>query len=246
MDNDKVNIKAKEFKWRYALILSGITLLSVILFRALNVKKNWKGFLAYMIAGLILAWPWQAYIAAASIPGWWYDPIKTLGMIGNSVIEDWWFYPACGALLYMIRLLIPDIKWKYNNLTNNIFFVIFSIMIFISFTIYLDGGKSISWIFGLPAIIILFYNRDYNFLRFIICIGIFFTLGEGWDIFNRYVNPDWVYISPLGIHSQLWISKMWILGKIPSEITWFIFCGSCCMYQVADIFSERNNYGRQR
>lgn len=215
---------------------------------------KYKWFLLYMVIGSVAGWTWNLFITYSSkLPGWFYHPWSVVAGNKGMVLEDWLFYPICGALFYVVRNAIPNIGvWSMTS-KNITIGVLYLLMIFAT-SIFTIGGQSISIWFAIPGLIMLFLNRyTLNLGRFFVVGLIIVALGQQWDMITTNIIPsitgwewsaEWsyVYVDAGGIshHSALWLDKKWSwIGNIPIEIMyWFNISGWIFIYGVGEVIDN--------
>jgi hypothetical protein len=122
------------------------------------------------------------------------------------------------------------------------FLALLNVLMIYSFFIYAWGGRIATIDFAVPATVLLIINiKTTNFIKMFIVTSLFTIAGEIWDITEHSaISPAWVYINSMGQHSDLWINARWswIMGKMPSEIIWFMWTGSICVYQIFETLQK--------
>lgn len=222
---------------RYAIILFLMNLLTVYGLIKLRNKFQIKVFVVYMSIGSFFGWTWQIFVTYIdpNYCGWWYERHKIIGSIDLVSYEDVVFYPICGAFFFLIRLILPDIQWKlnYKAILGSIIFI--GILGLLSIIIFEVGGKSSTYWFLIPGLLLMIYTRnELNFFRFIMA-GIFIiSFATIWDLYVK----DWLYITADLHHSKIWLdytTHKWAwIKRSPVEITpWFSFCGWVFIYPLA-------------
>jgi hypothetical protein len=204
MDNNRTlskTVREIENK-RYSIILllmSIITLFGLIKFRA---KFNVKSFCVYMFIGSIFGWSWQIFVTYMDpqYAGWWYESHKIWGSVGLVAYEDIVFYPICGALFYLIRLIMPGISVspKLNFYFKLLTLITICSLGIISLIIFNTGGRSSTYWFLIPGLgMYIFSYKNINIPRFLFT-GIFIiVLASVWDLWIK----DWFYITANLQHS---------------------------------------------
>lgn len=231
------------------LILTIVTSFFLIFKRS---KMNFKVFLPHMIIGSLCGWFWGIYMEKydALFPGWLFHPWSVVGPEWVLTLEDWLFYPVCGAFFYVIFALIKN-KESSPEWSKWIF-QIFHISVTLFF-IYFTGiaGKSIAFQFALVSIPLFFYAWDrwdtVHYLKLFAFIVLFATLWD-WAAVTWITKipglswaSQWIYLtfdsSGGPHHSSVFLSYTehrwaWIFNN-PIEITpWFGTAGAMFTYSL--------------
>jgi hypothetical protein len=236
----------------YPLIMVVITFVTTYLLFTKRSKMNFKVFIPHMIIGSMCGWFWGIFMEKydSVFPGWLFHPWSIVGPEWILTLEDWLFYPICGALFYTIFRLLKNnfrssewSKWSFQ---------IFHIAITIFF-IYFTGlaGKSIALQFALPAVLLFFYAWDrwdtLHYLKLFLFIVLFASIWD-WAAVSWVASipgfswaSQWIYLSFDGSgvahHSSVFLSYAehgwaWIFHD-PIEITpWFGIAGAMFTYSL--------------
>lgn len=229
----------------YAYTLGALAALTFWL--ASKIKIEWKIFIPHMLIGSICGWMWGIYLLTfdKNIGAWCFHPGTILGPVWLQTLEDWLFYPLCGAFFYCVFVIAKrfdivlnsEFKYKISILTFNIFCTLF-FLYFGAIT-----GKSIACAFAVPAIVILIWQWDnWNALHYLIVNAFVTVFASLWDIIVvNFVNAQhWYYVTfsydGIASHSNVFIpwSKSWAwIFQNPIEITpWFGIAGGMFTYSL--------------
>jgi len=178
-----------------------------------------------VLVGSIVGWAWNYYtvIADPRISGWMYPPGWYLcgdfnGMVGLDIL----FYPICGGLFGLLKMVLP--KGKACIEKRDI--VVFMFVAALLYTLLLSAGAaSITVAFVIPA---LFLAKKVNRLNFILTGAIIIIMASLWDLFL----PSWVYYFPDNTphHSVIWSEKYWIHGVPMAILPYFSISGWWFIY----------------
>lgn len=231
------------------LILSAITIPLLISKRS---KMKFKVFLPHMIIGSICGWSWGIFLEKYDplFPGWLFHPWSIVGPEWILTIEDWLFYPVCGAFFYLLFNLLKNrqtspewSKWVFQifHISITLFFIYFTSV----------AGRSIALQFALISIPLFFYTWDQwdtlHYLKLFLFIVLFAAIWDwaavSWiaDIPGFSWASQWIYLTfdSNGIphHSSVFLSYenhkwAWIFRN-PIEITpWFGIAGAMFTYSL--------------
>lgn len=226
---------------RYSVIL---LLMSIVTFFGLNKVKDQfslKVFAVYMLIGSIAGWSWQLFVTYLdpAYSGWWYDPHKIWGSVGLVAYEDVVFYPICGALFYLVRLIMPSVNTsqRLSQVLKVVTISIFSILGIASLFIFNIGGRSSTYWFLIPGICLYLYTfKEINITKFLFTGLFIIAMASAWDLWIK----DWLYITADLHQSKIWLDYKihpwaWI-NNSPVEITpWFSICGWVFIYPLAEV-----------
>ncbi|MDD5649414.1 MAG: hypothetical protein PHF86_03205 [Candidatus Nanoarchaeia archaeon] len=237
----------------YPIIVAILTIITSFLLIFKRKKMDFKVFIPHMIIGSICGWFWGIFMEKldSNYPGWLFHPWAVIGPEWILTIEDWLFYPVCGAFFYTLFRLIKNTK-KSNELSKWCFqiFHISITLFFIYFTSY--AGKSIALQFAIISIPLFFYSWDrwdtLHYLKMFLFIIIFATLWD-WAAVTWITKipgfswaSQWIYVTfdsqGIAHHSSVFLSYKehpwaWIFNN-PIEITpWFGIAGAMFTYSLA-------------
>jgi hypothetical protein len=236
----------------YPIIVAIITIITSFLLVFKKEKMKFKVFVPHMIIGSICGWLWGIYMEKydSTFPGWLFHPWAITGPEWILTIEDWLFYPICGAFFYALFRLIKNkqkspewTKWCFQ------FFHIAITLFFIYFTSL--AGKSIALQFALISIPLFFYAWDKwdttHYLKMFLFIVLFAAI---WDwaavtwitkIPGMSWASQWIYLTfdsnGIAHHSSVFLpynkyNWAWIFNN-PIEITpWFGIAGAMFTYSL--------------
>jgi hypothetical protein len=236
----------------YPIIVFILTVITFCLFSSNRSKFKFKIFFPHMIIGSICGWSWGIFMEKYDplFPGWLFHPWAVTGPEWLLTLEDWIFYPVCGAFFYILFRL-----WKNTNHSpewTKWVFQIFHITVTLFF-IYFTGiaGKSIALQFAVISIPLFFYAWDRwdtgHYLKLFSFITIFAAIWD-WAAVTWITKipglswaSQWIYITfdKCGIahHSSVFLSYnnnswAWIFNN-PIEITpWFGIAGAMFTYSL--------------
>jgi hypothetical protein len=173
--------------------------------------------------------------------GWWYEPHKIWGSVGLVAYEDIVFYPICGALFYLVRLVIPMTKSKIDPYLKITTLITLCLLGILSLIIFNTGGKSSTYWFLIPGLGMFIYSyKEINIGRFLFTGLFIIVLASVWDLWIK----DWFYITADLLHSNLWLdykTHKWAwIGRSPVEITpWFSISGWVFIYPLAQVCEKK-------
>lgn len=236
----------------YPIIIVIITFITTYLFFSNRSKFKVKVFIPHMLIGTVCGWFWGIYMEKYDpvFPGWLFHPWAITGAEWILTLEDWIFYPICGAFFYCLFRL-----WKNTNLSpewTKWAFQIFHISITLFF-IYFTGiaGKSIALQYAVISIPLFFYAWDRwdtkHYLKLFSFIAIFAAIWD-WAAVSWVAKipglawaSQWVYVTfdkgGTAHHSSVFLSYAtnkwaWIFNN-PIEITpWFGIAGAMFTYSL--------------
>jgi hypothetical protein len=237
----------------YPAIVAILTFITTYLLFSKKSKMNFKVFFPHMIIGSLCGWFWGIYMEKYDplFPGWLFHPWAVIGPEWILTLEDWLFYPVCGAFFYTLFRLLENkkqssewSKWLFQT------FHIAVTMFFLYFTSI--AGKSIAIQFALVSIPLFFYAWDKwdtkHYLKLFLFIAIFATIWDwaavSWITYIPGFSwaSQWIYLtfdSNGGAHhSSVFLSYnsnkwAWIFNN-PIEITpWFGIAGAMFTYSLA-------------
>ncbi|MDD5650692.1 MAG: hypothetical protein PHF86_09825 [Candidatus Nanoarchaeia archaeon] len=236
----------------YPIIVAIITFITTYLLFSKRSKMNFKVFIPHMIIGSICGWFWGIYMEKfdTTFPGWLFHPWSVVGPEWILTLEDWLFYPVCGAFFYTIFRLLHNrftssewSKWAFQ------IFHIAVTMFFLYFTSV--AGRSIALQFALVSIPLFFYAWNTwdtrHYLKLFLFIVLFAALWD-WAAVTWITKipgfswaSQWIYLTfdTAGNphHSSVFLSYTanrwaWIFNN-PVEITpWFGIAGAMFTYSL--------------
>lgn len=250
----------------YPIIVAIITFVTTYLLFSKRSKMKFKVFVPHMIIGSVCGWFWGIFMEKYDplFPGWLFHPWSVVGPEWVLTLEDWLFYPVCGAFFYTLFRLISN-REKSSEWSKWIF-QIFHISITIFF-LYFTGiaGRTIALQFAVISILLFFYTWDRwdtkHYLKMFLFITVFATIWD-WAAVSWVAKipgfawaSQWIYLtfdsSGLPHHSTVFLSYAqngwaWIFNN-PIEITpWFGIAGAMFTYSLVmalDKFITGNNKG---
>lgn len=237
----------------YPIIVVIITVLTTFLMIFKKEKIKFKVFIPHMIIGSICGWMWGIFMEKVDpiFPGWLFHPWAVTGPEWILTIEDWLFYPVCGAFFYILFRLIKNketspewSKWIFQifHIAITLFFLYFTAA----------GGRSIALQFALVAIPLFFYAWDRwdtgHYLKMFSFIVLFAAIWDwaavSWITYIPGMSwaSQWIYVTfdaqGIAHHSSVFLSYSkcswaWIFNN-PIEITpWFGIAGAMFTYSLA-------------
>jgi hypothetical protein len=237
----------------YPIIVVILTFITTYLLFSKRSKMNFKVFLPHMFIGSLCGWFWGIFIEKYDplFPGWLFHPWSIVGPEWILTLEDWLFYPICGAFFYALFRLLEN--RQYSSEWSKWAFQLFHISVTLFF-LYFTGitGKSIALQFALVSIPLFFYAWDKwdtrHYLKLFLFITIFAALWD-WAAVSWITKipglswaSQWIYITfdnnGLPHHSSVFLSYStnkwaWIFNN-PIEITpWFGIAGAMFTYSLA-------------
>ena len=234
--------------------MSAITVWGLIKIRH---RFNLSRFLIYICVGAVFGWSWNWFMCHFdSIPAWIYHPWAFSGIkFGEMILEDFLFYPICGALFFLVRAIVPNFGVSSHRNKLITWWALVGAGI-ISWYVFSTAGQSITLWFLTPGLGMLILSwRRWNLPRFFICGSFIVILSSVWDIGVNLITPQlpglswasqWLYnsISAIRPHSQVFLSHTahpwaWI-EAIPIEILpWFAIGGWVFIYSLAQLIHDK-------
>lgn len=217
-------------------------------------KMRWNVFIPHMIIGSVCGWMWGIYMEKfdPEYPAWLFHPWAIIGPEWFITLEDWLFYPVCGAMFYVIYRLLkydPSKTKEWTKWAFQIFHIAITLF-FIYFTA--PCGKSIAFQFAVVPIFLFFYTWNKwdtsHYIKLLIFVVVFAAVWDWAAVSWIHYIPgfawasQWVYVSfdAMGNphHSSVFLSYTncrwaWIFDN-PIEITpWFGIAGAMFTYSLA-------------
>lgn len=243
----------KIFALGYPIIVLIIFLKTLLLSLLSKEKMKFHVFIPHMIIGSVCGWLWGIFMEKYDefFPGWLFHPWAIVGPEWVLTLEDYLFYPICGAFFYVLFRLIKN-KEKSSE-WSKWFFQIFHITITLFFLYFSSvAGRSIALQFAIVAIPLFFYAWDKwdtgHYLKLFLFIVIFAAVWD-WAAVSWFASipgmswaSQWLYVtfdsSNIPYHSSVFLSYKdcswaWIFNN-PIEITpWFGIAGAMFTYSLA-------------
>jgi hypothetical protein len=236
----------------YPIIVVIITFVTSYLIFSKRSKMNFKVFVPHMLIGSLCGWFWGIFLEKYDplFPGWLFHPWAVVGTEWILTLEDWLFYPVCGAFFYTLFRLLNN---RFHSSEKSKWtFQIFHISITLFF-LYFTGiaGRTIALQFAVVSILLFFYAWDQwdtkHYLKLFLFITLFAALWD-WAAVSWVAKipglswaSQWVYVtfdsSGLPHHSSVFLSYVdnrwaWIFNN-PIEITpWFGIAGAMFTYSL--------------
>jgi hypothetical protein len=236
----------------YPIIVLLITIITVSSMYFKRSKINFKVFVPHMLIGSLCGWFWGIFMEKYDpvFPGWLFHPWSVVGPEWILTLEDWLFYPICGAFFYVIFSIVKNKETSPE--WSKWLFQLFHIAVTM-FYLYFTGiaGKSIALQFAIVSIPLFFYAWDkwdtLHYLKLFSFIVIFAALWD-WAAVTWITKipgfawaSQWIYLTfdSNGIphHSSVFLSYSehrwaWIFRN-PIEITpWFGIGGAMFTYSL--------------
>jgi hypothetical protein len=224
--------KLSIYKKSYPIVLAIVAIINAIFYR--SIMKNPKIFGLFM--SIIPCWyAWNISVNNIGIsPAWSFSKYSIFGMeIFRMQLEDYFFYPLCSWMLYIIIGQVDIFKKAYKS---SLIFIL-ALLVFYS---HFDAiGFSISiLVFPFFCIVIIDDKTRIYFSNktFLIMNAIFVPLSGLWDINSTTIKlqfyglVEWYYPKSSGLfneHLWLWNSPFSITPYLSIAgifITYVVYC----------------------
>lgn len=227
--------KLSIYKKSYPIILAIVAMINAVFYR--SIMKNPKIFGLFM--GIIPLWyVWNISVNNMGIsPAWSFSKYSIFGIeIFKMQLEDYFFYPLCSWMLYIIIRKVDIFKKTYKTS------LIFMLILIVFYSRFDAIGFSIS-VLVLPFFCIMIIDDKtrmyFSNKTFTITNIIFVPLSGLWDInsttikLHFYGLVEWYYPRSSGLFNDC----MWI-GNSPLSITPYLSIAGIFITYVAYCFLE--------
>jgi hypothetical protein len=256
-DGEPSSIGKKIIGMSYTIIVIVLAIITGILSYVKKKDMKWNIFIPHIIMGTIVGCMWGVYITQYDnlYSGWLFHPWSIIGLDFWQPLEDWLFYPTCGAFFYIVYRLTYN-KFKPNN--NNVLKITVQ-FINVGFTLFFlyfgaIAGKTIACTFAIPGIIIIFWQWEaWNVKHYLFMLLFIVFFASIWDwmavswlsaIPGMAWAQEWAYRSfdKFGntYHSRVFLDNSWAwIWNNPIEITpWFGIAGTMYTYSSVLLFEK--------